>query len=196
MLWQAGGTDLRRDTQSPASGHSATDLGLPITPRRTWYRGTMFRSALEADWAATFDQLGVGWRWNYEPQAYTLPSGEVYCPDFWLPAQHAWFEVKGPHDERIHKTLELAAAVGEPQHPNDRIVVVGRPCEAGETVAHTAAVPPRPVLFTRCGNCDHDSLFVEDHPWTCRICWRWLGKHAARDAGPVPFRRARDERGG
>ena len=43
----------------------------------TIYRGTQFRSRLEARWAAFFDL--VGWRWRYEP--FDL---EGWTPDFLL----------------------------------------------------------------------------------------------------------------
>lgn len=73
------------------------------------YRGSRFRSTLEADWAATLDQLGIVWQ--YEPEAVRLPSGQLYRPDFYLPRIATWLEAKGPHDERIEKTRELAEAV-------------------------------------------------------------------------------------
>jgi len=77
---------------------------IPVT-----YSGVTFRSTLEGDWACTLDSLGVSW--CYEPEAYKLPSGELYRPDFWLPGQHTWLEVKGPHDERYEKYLEFTAAL-------------------------------------------------------------------------------------
>jgi len=44
----------------------------------TWYGGILFRSRLEAKWAAFFDALR--WRWEYEP--FDLNG---YIPDFVLP---------------------------------------------------------------------------------------------------------------
>lgn len=41
----------------------------------TRYAGTLFRSRLEARWAAFFDVLA--WQWTYEP-----PVGRGYLPDF------------------------------------------------------------------------------------------------------------------
>lgn len=43
----------------------------------TLYRGAMFRSRLEARWAAFFDM--AGWTWEYEP-----PEVEGWSPDFAL----------------------------------------------------------------------------------------------------------------
>lgn len=72
------------------------------------YRGVRFRSTLEADWAATLTHLDIAWQ--YEPEAVTLPSGELYRPDFYLPECETWLEVKGPHNDRLDKALELGEA--------------------------------------------------------------------------------------
>lgn len=63
-----------------------------IKPIETVYRGYRFRSRLEARWAVFFDTLGI--KWEYEKEGYTI-NGVGYLPDFWLPAQQCWFEVKG-----------------------------------------------------------------------------------------------------
>lgn len=57
----------------------------------TSYKGIRFRSRQEARWAVFFDTLRI--QWLYEPEAYKL--GEtVYLPDFWLPKQNCFWEVK------------------------------------------------------------------------------------------------------
>lgn len=48
-----------------------------IKAHPTWYRGVLFRSRLEARWAAFFDL--AGWKWEYEP--FDLPG---WSPDFWV----------------------------------------------------------------------------------------------------------------
>lgn len=73
----------------------------------TVYRGTQFRSRLEASWAAHFDARRMPWR--YEPEGFTLRDGTNYLPDFYLPTARAWAEVKGNHNERLDK-MELFAA--------------------------------------------------------------------------------------
>lgn len=73
------------------------------------YSGVLFRSTLEADWAATLDHYGIVWQ--YEPEAVQLPSGTYYRPDFYLPELTTWLEVKGWHNERLDKAQELASAV-------------------------------------------------------------------------------------
>ena len=74
----------------------------------TRYKGYRFRSRLEARWAVFFDALGVPW--EYEKEGYRLPSG-LYLPDFWLPKQACWIEVKG--DEPSDLELQLASELGE-----------------------------------------------------------------------------------
>jgi hypothetical protein len=58
----------------------------------TVYSGYRFRSRLEARWAVFFDALGI--RWEYEKEGYDL-DGLYYLPDFWLPEQQYWVEIKG-----------------------------------------------------------------------------------------------------
>ncbi|UNX54104.1 hypothetical protein MF406_14305 [Georgenia sp. TF02-10] len=78
-----------------------------MKPIPTTYRGTPFRSRLEADVAATFDHLGIAW--EYEPEGFQLENGMRYLPDFWLPNLRTWVEVKGAHGERVEKVERFAA---------------------------------------------------------------------------------------
>src|ERR1700712_648751 len=61
------------------------------TSKPTWYGDTLFRSKLEARWAATFDEFGI--QWKYEPKVFELISG-VYIPDFFLSQIKWWVEIK------------------------------------------------------------------------------------------------------
>lgn len=58
----------------------------------TRYAGHRFRSRLEARWAIFFDTLGIPWQ--YEPEGFELAAGR-YLPDFYLPQQRLYYEVKG-----------------------------------------------------------------------------------------------------
>ena len=73
----------------------------------TVYNGYRFRSRLEARWAVFFDTLGI--RYEYEKEGYDL-SGLWYLPDFWLPEQDCWAEIKGttPTEEERDKAIRLA----------------------------------------------------------------------------------------
>lgn len=86
----------------------------------TRYAGCRFRSRLEARWAVFFDALGM--RWEYEPEGFELPSGARYLPDFWLPDNRKWVEVKGNHagaGESLQRALEFAGHWLDPQHEED-----------------------------------------------------------------------------
>jgi hypothetical protein len=86
-------------------------------PIETKYQGCLFRSRLEARWAVFFDKLGIPW--EYEKEGYDLEEGGLYLPDFWLPQQDCFFEVKGAEpstEERLKafylsKTLRKVVAV-------------------------------------------------------------------------------------
>ncbi len=48
--------------------------------------------------------------WMYEPQGYEM-AGTWYLPDFWLPYQKCWIEIKGPcpdgvESSKLHDLVE------------------------------------------------------------------------------------------
>lgn len=112
--------------------HTA-DSGLRIEAQPTVYAGTTFRSALEASWAATLNNLAIAW--EYEPEMVTLPSGAQYLPDFHLPEIGTWLEVKGDGVPRVEKAYEYAASLAcdcpkfrcTCRWPGGELVIVGRP---------------------------------------------------------------------
>lgn len=159
------------------------------------YRGVRFRSTLEADWAATLDSVCIAW--SYEPEAVKLPSGEFYRPDFWLPELQTWFEVKGPHNERIEKTRELHAA-------GPREVVVGRAPVYGKATFEFGDGDTGNCVLQYCITCEHFTWINEGSAWFCQYCR--IGGKASRqghmfvsptvrgawvDADHLPFTRAR-----
>ena len=73
----------------------------------TMYNGTVYRSRSEARWAILFDSLGL--KFMYEPQVVETPLGR-YLPDFFLPTQSCWIEVKGPHPTQQEKDKAMALA--------------------------------------------------------------------------------------
>ena len=80
-------------------------------PIETTYKGCRFRSRLEARWAVFFDSLSVPW--EYEKQGFDLGDGIAYLPDFWLPHQECWVEVKPDRDYNGEPLERLAAATGQ-----------------------------------------------------------------------------------
>jgi hypothetical protein len=78
------------------------------TARTVEYDGNYFDSWTEARWAAYFD--GVGISWIREPCRFRLEYAGIYTPDFFLPEQNLYVEVKSgivPWDTR-HKLRMLA----------------------------------------------------------------------------------------
>lgn len=76
-----------------------------LRPIQTIFKGYRFRSRLEARWAVFLDTLGL--RWEYEPQGFELRDGTRYLPDFYLPDQGAFVEIK-PAVKMLQKRIYLA----------------------------------------------------------------------------------------
>lgn len=116
-----------------------------IRALHTDYAGFTFRSRTEARWAVFLDALGV--RWDYEPQAYSF-GGQRYLPDFWLPTQGRWLEVKGgrPDGRAREKCQWLADGTGQPV-----LVVWGEPrppCLLAEVAAELPGEADQALVFT------------------------------------------------
>lgn len=62
----------------------------------TTYDGILFRSKLEARWAALFKSAKL--EYVYEPECFELSCGLKYMPDFYLPEFKCYFEVKPNND--------------------------------------------------------------------------------------------------
>jgi hypothetical protein len=88
------------------------DVATP-KPIETVYRGYRFRSRLEARWAVFFDALGV--RWEYEKEGYDLSPAGWYLPDFWLPDQECWIEIK-PESPSLEEEKKAHALANGTQH--------------------------------------------------------------------------------
>lgn len=70
-----------------------------IKPIETRYSGCKFRSRLEARHAVAYDNLGI--LWEYEKEGFDI-DGKWYLPDFWLPKQEWWIEIKGEYPTSEH----------------------------------------------------------------------------------------------
>lgn len=139
--------------------------GIKAVPK--WYKDTHFRSTLEADWAAMFDTLG--WFWEYEPEAVELPDGTRYRPDFRLPAQKVWCEVKGPHNERLEKAVALQDALhyDEFEWGNDLVVIL-RPPGGGEYAQWEGTRDSQEFVIVLCPECEHYCFMDFAGTWSCR----------------------------
>jgi len=76
----------------------------------TEYNGIRFRSRLEARWAVFYDSLQIDY--IYEEEGFALKN-VWYLPDFYLPAQDCYIEVKGPDPthEEIRKADMLSQSL-------------------------------------------------------------------------------------
>lgn len=77
----------------------------------TNYKGIMYRSRVEARWAVFFDILRIPF--DYEPEAFSF-GGVGYLPDFLLPMQDCYVEIKGrcPEEAEKRKARALAQFTG------------------------------------------------------------------------------------
>ena len=83
-----------------------------LKPIETVFDGYRFRSRLEARWAVFFKTLGVSY--EYEKEGFELGDAGRYLPDFWLPRQQVWIEIKPtyPSEPERKKLLALARQSG------------------------------------------------------------------------------------
>jgi hypothetical protein len=83
-----------------------------ISTIETAYNGVTFRSRTEARWAVFFDAAGIPWQ--YEPEGFEF-CGERYVPDFWLPREQTYFEVKGelPALDTLDRLYRFSSVSGE-----------------------------------------------------------------------------------
>lgn len=136
------------------------------------YCGVTYRSSIEADWAATFDVLGIAHR--YESVRVLFPTGEVYWPDFYLPALRTYAEVKGPHSERLAKTTRLATVLdrdwAEGVHAAYRVVVL-RPYQPDTRHAEwTGTRASQQWRLRRCPTCAEWDFVDLGGDWRCGAC--------------------------
>lgn len=90
---------------------------------QTTYRGRIYRSRLEARWAAMFDNMG--WPYEYEPCDL-----DGWIPDFAIYGKHPiWVEVK-PISTAGEPTDAEIKAIGKPFSRDDREILI-----LGETIA-------------------------------------------------------------
>lgn len=180
---------------------------MKFKPIPTTYRGVKFASALEADWAATFDWFG--WQWEYEPVGVQLDDGQWYRPDFYLPTQRIWAEVKGPHNERLDKPAGLQTTLpGDAFEWDADLVVILRPSQAGDygEAAHWEnALPGQDIVMILCPECGHHGFMDLEGIWSCRRHMRkqpepnkfWTHEDGGLwRPGELPFTRAPRDRSG
>ena len=159
----------------------------------TLYDGCRFRSRLEARWAVFFNKAGI--KYEYEKEGYDL-DGVWYLPDFWLPEQKCFVEIKGEwpkvtglltgNDEVMEKALALTAASKNSVYiftgsdfeasiiyrDRDGMYAIGcYPCEDALRCfgAKWKATYSAPYVFAQCPKCEriHIRHCFIDAPFCC-----------------------------
>jgi hypothetical protein len=132
----------------------------------TVYRGYRFRSRLEARWAVFLDAAAI--RWQYEVEGFDL-DGVYYLPDFWLPMQRAFLEIKPylPPAEWLANVKRLYATLCKLANASQR-----------EVFLLTGSPNPEPFYYDEDDD-DDPCKFPEDRP-------RVIG--FAPDKGPISAR--------
>jgi hypothetical protein len=121
------------------------------------YRSARMRSRLEVRWAVWMDCLSIEWHYEHAP---VQVHGRPRWPDFWLPAQEVWLEVKPAGtvpDEDL--ALGVAEVPGSPL-----IWLSGSPWPGDYSLSlfHFGGVGTGTGLRWALGRRDHSQLWVCD----------------------------------
>jgi hypothetical protein len=137
----------------------------------TRYNGYHFRSRLEARWAVFFDSLNIPYR--YEPEGYDL-EGLWYLPDFYLPRQRYYLDVKGTvptSEDDTNQSLEKISKfthAGWENTPDGDILVKYRVFVLWGNVEH----PTSDTLFNaNVPKADTHGIALYSGSWNPRFCW-------------------------
>ena len=144
--------------------------------------GHRFRSRLEARWAIVFECLGIAW--NYEREAFRLPGGTGYLPDFYLPEMRLWVEVKpsGGDASKLARFAKALVGTGERatvlrEIPGESFGVgywdeggePGAACWVGQ-VGEPAVLRDEPYLFCVCERCGGVGFTYQGRPRRIGCC--------------------------
>ena len=109
-------TEEWKDTYS--RGKNNPMYGKPTPYRKgAYYRGTWMRSSWEIKIAEWLDKQG--WKWLYEPKRFELKD-QTYSPDFYLPEQNVWWEIKGWFNKETQEKISHFREL----YPYERLVVI------------------------------------------------------------------------
>lgn len=101
---------------------------------QTEYKGYKFRSRLEARWAVFFDAVRI--KWEYEPQGFECENGTKYLPDFYLPEQKIWCEVKPNETGRVKEFKKAFQCLSEQGNVDKILILPEIPKDNGTPPVH------------------------------------------------------------
>jgi hypothetical protein len=130
--------------------------------KTAYYRGTYYRSRLEACWAAFLDAHHIAF--EYEKRWVDFGDGVRYLPDFWLPESRAWFEVKGVFSEEDRR--KVMALTWSADARGELVLIGGAPAGYAFAQVQKFGPPAFGVAFGRCGSCDGWSYAMG----SCLLC--------------------------
>lgn len=95
--------------------------------------GAYFESITEGMWFEYFTEVGM--EPEPQPESFALKSKKIYTPDFYLPNQEAYVEIKSGNttEEALNKAAELATLTGRmvlwldgrPNIPDTLVMAIG-----------------------------------------------------------------------
>src|SRR5260221_7532954 len=91
----------------------------------TRYDGYLFRSRLEARWAVFFNELHI--KYEYEKEGFELSNGQWYLPDFLLPNEELWVEIKPTRNYHTEDEDRLKAFNLAENSKRNVVIVYGSP---------------------------------------------------------------------
>lgn len=121
---------------------------MEIKAIETEYNGYRFRSRLEARWAVFFDTAKI--KYEYEPEGYELADNERYLPDFYLPDEDIFVEVKAPRENaffEIKKAIKFVRSADKP------LLILSNLPDTSHAIWFYPALYYHPV--TRCAHCHY-----------------------------------------
>lgn len=89
------------------------------------YGGKRFRSKLEAKWAVFLDYLQI--QYEYEPRVYNLSNGKGYLPDFYIPSQDVFLEIKPNKELREEDKEKISLFSNDGSIRPTLVVLFGEP---------------------------------------------------------------------
>jgi len=150
----------------------------PTREIATQYKGILFRSQLQAHYAAFFDEMG--WPWAYRPVEPGLYSPGLFLM---LPAGIVLVEVKP--ETRLVDLRQHALHAVDAGWDGEVLAVGARIFDDG--IIGLSAEPDGPGHIIgaarpfRCLNCGEASFLNEDHGWQCRSRGCYAGNAHVRD---------------
>ena len=152
----------------------------------TNYKGTKFRSRLEANTAQAFDRLKI--KWVFEPQSFLLESGIHYWPDFWLPELKTWVECKGYLTKEEHETHKEFMTQQLKENKDILFVLISTqhidvfekgdgPLRWVEGIDDFSQPEMEPVILHKCFKCKKYYFSTDIGDFGCKACGEHNGDH-------------------